>query len=135
MKRALSGLLGIMMLVMSGCGDGSVSVVVPVAPVINPPSITLNPFTQDKTAKFIDGSVTFYAPDSDIDTMTVAVYDSIGLLSRTPTIVYLPGTTWGTIPFSIDYITFPAGQFTFSIYVTDFKGITSNLVVGSFLVP
>lgn len=137
MKRMLLGMLAIMMLVMSGCGGGTVEVVVPIEPVINPPSITLNQFTQDRVRDFIDGSVVFFAPDADIDTMTVSVFDSIGGFerSRTTAVITLPGVVRGTIPFSIDYLNFPNGTFTFSIFLTDIDGFTSNLVVGTFSAP
>jgi hypothetical protein len=132
MKRLLLGMFAVMMLVMSACGDASVSVVVP----IEPPSITLFQFTQDRVNEFIDGSVTFFAPDSDIDTMTVTVFDSRGSVQfRTTTLIDLPGVIQGTIPFSIDYLTFPAGTFTISIFLTDFNGFTSSQAVGSFSVP
>lgn len=130
MKRALLGMLAVMMLVMSACGDSSVTVVVP----LEPPSITSFEFIQDRTTEFIVGSVNFFAPDSDIDTMTVAVFDSRGFqISRTTTLIDLPNVIRGTIPFSIDYFTFPAGTFTFSVFLTDFNGFTSNQVVGSFI--
>jgi len=45
------------------------------------------------------------------------------------------GLTQGTISFSIDFITFPADFFTFSIYLTDFNGNTSNQIVDTFRVP
>ena len=134
MKRVLLAMFAVMMLVMSGCGDSSVAVVVPVDPVPEPPSITSFQFTQDRIAEFIDGSVNFSAPDSDIDTMTVVVFDSRGFeISRTTTVINLPDVIQGTIPFSIDYFTFPAGTFTFSVFLTDFNGFTSNQVVGSFI--
>lgn len=132
MKRVLLGMLAVMMLVMSACGDSSVTVVVP----LEPPSITSFQFTQDRIAEFIDGSVVFFAPDSDIDTMTVAVFDSRGFeISRRTTLIDLPNVIQGTIPFSIDYLTFPAGTFTFSVFLTDFNGFSSNQVVGTFSIP
>lgn len=136
MKRLLSGILAVTMLVLSGCGDATVGVVVPIGPVISPPTITSYQFTQDRVAEFIDGSVSFFAPDSDIDTMTVTVFDSRGnLQSRITSFPNFPGAIQGTIPFSIDYFTFPNGTFTFSIFLTDFNGNTSNLVVDSFRIP
>lgn len=136
-------MMAMMMLVMSGCGDGSVAVVVPlepviIEPVISPPSITAYRFTKDPLTEFIDGSVDFQAPDSDIDTMTVVVIDPRGFeISRTITLISLGGVAQGTIPFSIDYATFPSSAFayTFSIYLTDFNGNTSNQAVDTFLVP
>jgi hypothetical protein len=128
MKRLLLGVLAIMMLVVTGCGRETIAV--------NPPTITTYQFTKDAVNEFIDGSVGFYAPDSDIDSMTVAVFDSRGYeIARTKTFLSLRGVTHGTIFFSIDYITYPADRFTFSIYLTDFNGYTSNQAVDTFLVP
>jgi len=137
MKRLLLGMLTMMTLVMSGCGSASVGVTIPLEPVIDPPSITSFRFTQDRVTEFIDGSVDFFAPDSDIDTMTVVVFDSTGGFerSRTTALINLPGVVQGTIPFSIDYATFPNGNFTFSVFLTDFNGNTSNLIVGTFSIP
>lgn len=135
MKRLLLGALTIMMLLLSGCGDG-ILVVVPIGPVINPPSITSYQFTKDPVGAFINGSVTFYAPDSDIYSMTVVVFDSGGnTKSRITSFPNFPGAIQGTIPFSIDYFTYPAGTFTFSIYLTDFNGYTSGQIVDTFRVP
>ena len=125
-------MLTMMTLVISGCGGSSVAVVVPV----NPPSITLNQFTKDTVAEFIDGNVVFFAPDSDIDTITVSVFDSSGaVIFRKESLLNLQGVVQGTVPFSIDYATYPAGTFTFSIFLTDFNGNTSNQVVDTFRVP
>jgi hypothetical protein len=138
MKRVLLGLMAIMMLVMSGCGDASVAVVIPIGPVIQPPSITSHQFSKDPVTEFIDGSVDFYAPDSDIDTMTVVVFDPRGYeISRSQTLINLTGVVQGTIPFSIDYATYPSDTYayTFSIYLTDFNGNTSNQAVDTFWVP
>jgi len=133
MKRLLLCILAMTILVMPGCGDGGVTVVVP---VVEPPSITSYQFTQDRVDEFIDGSVNFFAPDSDIDTITVTVFDSRGFeVSRTTALLDLPGVIQGTIPFSIAYITYPIGTFTFSIFLTDFNGNTSNLIVDTFSVP
>ena len=137
MKRLLLGMMAMMMLVMSGCGGGSVEVFVPLGPVISPPTITAYRFIKDPVTEFIDGSVDFYAPDSDIDTMTVAVFDSGGsLISRTTTLINLQAVT-GRIPFSIGYgnRAFLVDTLTLSVYLTDFNGLTSNVAVTTFLVP
>jgi hypothetical protein len=138
MKRLLLGMMAMMMLVMSGCGDASVAVVIPVGPVISPPSITAYRFTKDPVTEFIDGSVDFQAPDSDIDTMTVVAINPEGFeISRVVKLINLKGVVQGTIPFTIDYATFPSSAFayTFSIYLTDFNGNTSNQAVDTFFVP
>jgi hypothetical protein len=131
MKRLFLGLLAIMMLVISGCGDAS-------GPYYHyyPPAITSYQFTKDIVAEFIDGSIDFYAPDSDIDTMTVTVFNSRGIqISRTRKLIDLPRVIEGTIFFSIDYLTYPADTYTFSIILTDFNGLTSNEIVDVFRVP
>ncbi len=135
MKRALLGIMAMMMLAVSGCGDTSVAVVVP---VISPPSITSHVFTQDRVTELISGSVAFQAPDSDIETMTVVALDPRGLeKSRSVVLINLPGVIEGTIPFSIDYRAFPTETFayTFIIYLTDFNGNRSNQAVDTFFVP
>jgi hypothetical protein len=131
MKRLMLGLLAIMMVVLSGCGEAPVV-------AVSPPTITSYSFTKDAIAEFIDGSVNFYAPDSDIDTMTVVAISPGGNeISRTVKLINLPGVIQGTIPFSIDYHLFPSSAFeyTFSIYLTDFNGYTSNQAVDTFFVP
>jgi hypothetical protein len=135
MKRLLTGLLALTMLVLSGCGDATVAVIIPITPV-DPPTITSYQFTKNTATEFVNGSVDFFAPDSDIDTITIAVFDSRGVLvTRTRTALNLPGVTRGTISFSIDYVTYPADTFTFSIFLTDFNGNTSNQIVDTFRVP
>lgn len=132
MKRLLLGMLTVMMLVISGCGE------VIVEPAIYPPSISSYSFSQNRTTEFINGEVVFYAPDSDIDYMVVVAYDSRGYeWSRKTTFINRPGTTQGIILFSIDYFSFPndAYPYTFSIYLTDFNGNTSNQAVDTFFVP
>lgn len=133
MKKYLLGMITMILMVMMGCGDSSVTVVVP---VISPPEITSFEFTKNSTTFFITGSVTFNAPDSDIDTMTVTVLNSQGGETfRSTTLLNLPGVINGTIPFSIDYATFPPDLYTFSIFITDFNGNTSNQAVDTFRVP
>lgn len=135
-KLILLVMVTMTLLVMSGCGGGSVEVVIPVGP--EPPSIALNQLTQDRVNEFIDGRISFFAPDSDIDTMTIAVFDeSRGgiLVTRVTTLIDLPGAVQGIIPFSIDYINYPNGTFTFSIFLTDFNGNTSNQIVRTFFIP
>jgi len=135
MKRLLLGMVAMMMLVMSGCGEVSISVAIPIIPS-EPPTITSYQFTKNTATEFINGSVDFFAPDSDIDTITIAVFDSRGFqVARTTTALNLPGVINGTVFFSIDYRTYPADMFTFSIFLTDFNGNTSNQIVDVFRVP
>lgn len=136
MKRLLLlALLALSMQVMSGCGDVGVTVFIPFT-TVDPPSITSYQFTKDTLSKFIDGRVDFYAPDADIDTITITVIDSSGFqVARTRTALNLPGVTRGTISFSIDYISYPADTYTFSIFLTDFNGNISNQIADTFRVP
>lgn len=137
MKKMLVGMLAILMLALSGCGGGG-ETVGPVAPVVYAPSITSYQFTKNSATEFINGSVSFYAPDSDIDSMTVVAFDSRGYeWSRTKILINQPGVIQGTIPFSINYRSFPSDvyAYTFSIYLTDFNGYTSNQAVDTFWVP
>lgn len=131
MKRLMLCMAAVMMVLgLSGCGDSSVAV--------SPPVITSYQFTKDTAAEYINGSVNYVAPDSDIDFITVAAFDSRGReWSRTRTVVNHPGSAQGTIPFTIDYYTFPsdAYPYTFSVYLTDFNGNTSNQAVDTFFVP
>lgn len=136
MKKLLLGLLATIMLMTSGCGDASVAVVIPIVPLIEPPSITSYQFTKNTLTELIDGSVDFFAPDSDIDTITIVVFDSRGFeMVRTRTALNLPGVVRGTISFRINYFTYPNDTYTFSIFLTDFNGNTSNQIVDSFKVP
>lgn len=134
MKRALLGILMVTMLVISGCGGGTVEVYVPPPP--QPPSITSYSITQN--FPYIDGSVDFYAPDSIINTITVSVYHPSGVLMFTPQPVSVYNSAvQGTIPFTINYSTYPPDvyPYTFYVYVTDLNGNSSNWVSGNFLVP
>jgi len=133
MKKLLLGMLAMMMLVMSGCGDDDVVVVVPVA---DPPTITFLEFSKNPATELVIGSIDFIAPDSDIDTMTVTVIDSRGLeVARSTTLINLPNVVTGTIPFTIDYFNLLNDTYTFSIFLTDFNGNISNQVVDVFVVP
>lgn len=135
MRRLFLGALAVIMLVMSGCGDASVSVIIPIT-VANPPTITSYQFTKNTATEFINGSVDFYAPDSDIDTITIAVFNSGGFqMDRTRSVLNLPGVIRGTVNFSIDYVTYPTDTYTFTIFLTDFNGNTSNQIVDTFRVP
>lgn len=136
MKRMILLVMSLMMLGLAGCGS-EVSVVIPIdIPVITPPTITSSQYTQDTVNRFVDGSVDFYAPYSDIDTITISVMDSRGfVLERTVTaLTGLTGRTTGTISFSIDYIAYRPDTYTFSVYLTDRAGYFSNAIYGTFWV-
>jgi Asp/Glu/hydantoin racemase len=132
----ISGMLAMMMLVVSSCGDATVSIFISSGSTINPPSITLNYYSMDSVNNIINGSVNCYAPESGIDTMTVAVFDSRGFdRVRMTTVLNIQGIMNGTIPFRINYFGYPADVYTFSLFLTDFNGYTSNIITGSFSVP
>lgn len=136
MKRLMLIVLASLMLTATGCGSSvSVGVTIPID-LIESPSITSSRFSQDLNNQFIDGTVDFYAPDADIDTITIAVVDSNGFLIErqvTPVIGY-GGVVTGTISFTIDYITYPSGIYTFTVYLTDSDGFISNSIFGTFRV-
>ena len=133
MKRIMLIILASLMLITAGCGS-EVSVVIP---LINPPSITASQFSQDTVHRFVDVSIDFFAPDSDLDTMTISVTDSRGFgVVRTVTdLIAFRGQSRGTITFSIDYLTYPPDTYTIAIHLTDRAGLISNPVFISFRVP
>ncbi|HIJ81336.1 MAG TPA: hypothetical protein HPP76_06485 [Desulfuromonadales bacterium] len=135
MRKLIISVL-MMSLFISGCGSSAtVTVDIPVYGSAWP-SITSYEFSKDRDKYFIVGNVNFYAPDSDIDTMTINVFDSRGAsVYRVKNVINRPGISRGTIPFSIDYINFANETHTLSIYLTDFNGNTSNQVVDTFRVP
>jgi hypothetical protein len=135
MKKMLAGMLAITVLMLTGCGDASISVVIPITQV-DPPTITSYQFTKNSATESIDGSVNFFAPDSDIDTITIAVFNSSGFqVARTRSALNLPGEIRGSIPFRIDYASFVADTYTFNIFLTDFIGNSSNQIIDTFRVP
>ena len=135
MKRLFVMMVAMMTLVMAGCGDGSVTVTVPIS-TLRAPTIEAYRFTKNSATQFVTGSVDYFAPDSDIDTMTVTVFSSSGLqTSRTVTLINQVNVARGTISFSIDYVNLVADTYTFSVYLTDFNGLTSNQAVDTFRVP
>lgn len=139
MKTIRFFLLAGIFFLLTGCGgEVTVTATVPLPdPVIYPPSITALQFHKDAVQKFIVGTIDFTAPDTDLDTMTVIVSDGAGReVSRTITdLRSFAGYTAGTIFFSIDYITLFPGGYTFTIYLTDWRGFLSNPVYGTFAVP
>jgi len=133
MKRLLVTML-LFMTMVAGCGS-EISVVLPIY-TNSPPTITTYHNTQDVVNSYVDGTVEFYAPDSDLDTITIIVADSRGA-EREHTITTLglfAGRSSGVISFSIDYINYRPDDYTFTIYLTDRAGYMSNPVYGSFRV-
>lgn len=135
MKRVILGLLTVITLMIAGCGGGgTVEVYIPP----EPPTITLNDFSKDSYTEHINGNVSYFAPDSDIDSITIVVRNSSGYEMDSKNLrLNLADISSGTIPFSIDYYTYPSEYYPyiFSIYVTDFNGNVSNLLVETFYVP
>lgn len=136
MKKLLVAIMALVALTVSGCGDASVAVLIPIGESANPPAITSYQFTKNTLTETINGSVIYVAPDIDLDTMTIVVFDSRGFeVARTKAVLNLQGISQGTVFFTIDYVSYPPDTYTFSICLTDFSGSTSNLAVDTFRVP
>jgi hypothetical protein len=120
------------MTMIAGCGS-EVSVMLPLY-YESSPAITNFHYTQDVVNSYVDGTVAFYAPDSDLGSITITVVNSRGAeISRTITSLgAVAGRSSGTIPVSIDYINYRPDDYTFTIYLTDRAGYVSNPVYGSF---
>lgn len=124
----------LLMFITAGCGS-EISFVVPI-PFLSAPAITYYQYSQDSLNFFVDGTVEFSAPDFDLDTITVSIVDSRGVVTQ-QTVTSLGafrGLSSGTIPFSIDYINYRPDIYSFTIYLTDKAGYTSNPVYGYFRV-
>jgi len=134
MKRFILVMMSLLMLLTAGCGS-EVTFVVPI-PFLAAPSITYYQYSQDSADLFVDGTVEFSAPGFDLNTITVSTVDSRGMVTE-QTVTSLGafnGISYGTIPFSIDYISYRPDTYTFTIYLTDKAGYISNPVYGSFRV-
>jgi hypothetical protein len=125
--------LASMMLLTAGCGS-EVTVVIP---LVQSPEITAARFSQDVANRFVDGSIDFYAPDSDLDTITVSVTDSRGFgITRIVTdLTAYRGQVRGTISITVDYLTYLPDTYTITAYLTDRNGLQSNAVYHTFRVP
>lgn len=134
MKRLLVTML-LLMTMIAGCGS-EISVALPIFYYESPPTITNYHHTQDVANSYVDGSVEFYAPDTDLDTITIIVNNSRGIeIEHTITSLgSFAGRSSGVISFSIDYINYRPDNYTFTIYLTDRAGYMSNPVYGSFRV-
>lgn len=133
MKRMLLLMMSVMMLVTAGCGS-EVTVTIP---LIQAPEITAARFSQDVVNRFVDGSIDFFAPDTDLDTVTITVTDSRGFgVTRTVTdLLAFRGQVRGTITLSVDYLTYLPDTYTISVFLTDRIGLNSNPVFYTFVVP
>ncbi|HIJ86484.1 MAG TPA: hypothetical protein HPP97_02235 [Desulfuromonadales bacterium] len=134
MKRLILVSMLLLMTMIAGCGS-EISVMLPLY-YNSPPTITTYHFTQDVVNSYVDGTVEFYAPDTDLDTITIIVINSRGAeTSHTITSLgSLAGRSSGTISFTIDYINYRPDDYTFTIFLTDRAGYLSNAVYGSFRV-
>ena len=139
MKRAALILLVLVIVLTAGCG-GEVTLVAStgsgtiVVTTTSGPTISLAQFRQDTASRIVFGSIDFYAPGADAATMTTTVTDSRGVVvSRSvDSLAAFDGSIRGTIPFSIDYVTFLPDTYTFTIFLTTRAGTLSNPVFGSF---
>lgn len=134
MKRLILIAMLVLMTMMAGCGS-EISVTLPLY-YNAPPTITKTLYSQDVVYLYVDGTVDFYAPDSDIDTITIVVANSRGYeISHTVTSLNsLAGMSSGEISFTIDYLNYLRDDYTFTIFLTDRAGYLSNPVYGSFRV-
>ncbi|MDD2737024.1 MAG: hypothetical protein PHF56_24075 [Desulfuromonadaceae bacterium] len=134
MKRLILVTMLLLMTMIAGCGS-EVSIVLPLY-FDSSPAITTYHYTQDVVNSYVDGSVEFYAPDSDLDGRTITVVNSRGTeIEHTITSLgAFAGSSSGTIAFTIDYIHYRPEDYTFTIYLTDRAGYMSNPVFGSFRV-
>lgn len=134
MKRLILVAMVLLMTMIAGCGS-EVSIVLPLY-YDSLPEITTCHYTQDVVNSYVDGTVEFYAPDSDLGSITITVVNSRGTeIEHTITSLgAFAGRSSGTIPFTIDYIHYRPDDYTFTIYLTDRAGYMSNPVYGSFRV-
>lgn len=133
MKRMFLLITVVLALFVAGCG----SQVTVVLPLIQSPEITAARFSQDVVNRFVDGAIDYYAPDSDLDTVTILVTDDRGFtITRSVTdLAAFRGVVQGTITLSVDYLTYLPGTYTITVYLTDRAGLFSNSVYHTFRVP
>lgn len=133
MRKILIVVMSILILGLAGCG-GEVTVTVPLPiHIITAPSIASYQFSQDRINYLVEGSVDYYAPDVDIDTITISATNSNGVVTNM-TVTSLTNTigSSGSIAFSIDYYSYSPDTYTFTVYLTDKLGYISNPVYGTF---
>jgi hypothetical protein len=131
MKRLILVTMLFLMTMIAGCGE-----LLPASSDYLPPKITTYHHTQDVLNSYVDGTLEFYAPDSDLDTITISVVNSRGTEIE-HTITYLSsfaGRSSEAIYFTIDYINYRPDDYTYTIYLTDRAGYMSNPVYGAFRV-
>lgn len=134
MKQLILVTMSVIMFLISGCGS-EISVVWPIFQY-DPPTISDFIYSQDTVNSYVNGTVDFYAPDHDLDSIIISVRDSRGveIQSIVTSLGGYSGQSAGTISFSIDYINYQPDSYYFTIYLTDYWGYMSNPVYGSFSV-
>jgi hypothetical protein len=132
MKRLILVTMLLLTTMIAGCGS-EISVVLPVY-YDSSPTITTYHHTQDVVNSYVDGTVEFYAPDRDLDSISITVVNSRGIeIEHTITSLgAFAGRSSGAISFTIDYINYRPDDYTFTIYLTDRAGYLSNPVYPEF---
>lgn len=130
MKRLILVTMMFSMLSIAGCGSELVYV------EQSPPSISTHKQAQDLVNYYVTGSIDFYAPDNDVDTVEIIVVNSRGNeVDHTLTSLgSFAGRSSGTISFTIDYYNYGPDYYSYTVSLTDKAGWMSNPVYGSFRV-
>jgi hypothetical protein len=133
--------LSLVVLFSGGCGSDVTAVISTGSGIIvissgSEPTIQNLQYSQDVAGHMVYGTVDFYAPDANLDVMTISVMDSRGYLrSRVVRdLAAFGGVISGRLPFSFGYAAYPPDIYTFTIFVSDWAGHSSNPVYGSFTV-
>lgn len=131
MKKLI--LVAMVSLLVTGCG-GELSLMVPVER--SAPSISTYKQVQDLVNWYVTGTIDFHAPDNDVASIEIAVFNSRGSeVERTVTsLATFAGKVSGTISFTIDYYNYRPDYYSYSVVVTDTSGMMSNAVYGAFRV-
>lgn len=133
--------LSLVFLSSSGCGSDVTAVISTGSGIIvissgSEPTIQNLQYSQDVAGHMVYGTVDFYAPDANLDVMTISVMDSTGYVRSRAVrdLASFGGVINGRIPFSIGYVSYPPDIYTFSIFVSDWAGHLSNPLYGTFTV-
>lgn len=115
MKRLILVAMSVIMFLISGCGS-EITVVWPIFQY-DSPTISDFHYSQDMLNHYVDGTVDFYAPDHDLDSITISVTNSRGVeVERTVTSLGgYSGQSAGTISFSIDNINYQPDTYYFTV--------------------
>lgn len=138
MRRGLRWIVAAMLVMaLAGCGsEVSVTATWPVIPVVYPPTITDLHYTNDNAQSYVNGSIRFTDYDADLAVMTISVVNAAAREVARNVIDVRPfgGYFSSTLTFSIDYLTYLPGTYTFAIWLEDSVINLSNPVYGSFVV-